>query len=124
MNYGSTFGMWDFVVNLFYYAVFCLLPVGTFAVLIHALYSLPMRRRERARFFLDVIETALDRGQSAERAIVSAAEVTTAPWACVFTYSPPILKVACGLEMRWEEFRAFCHHKFQQCSALEKNSEV
>ena len=74
MNYGSTFGMWDFIVNLFYYALFCLLPVGAFSVLIHALYSLPMRRRERARFFLDVIETALDRGQSAERAVVSAAE--------------------------------------------------
>lgn len=74
MNYGSTFGMWDFVVNLFFYALFCLLPVGAFSVLIHALYSLPMRRRERARFFLDLIETALDRGQSVERAVVSAAE--------------------------------------------------
>ena len=35
-------------------------------ILIHFLFSLPMRRAERARLFLDLIEDALKRGQSAE----------------------------------------------------------
>lgn len=34
-----------------------------------------MRRRDRARFFLDLLETALDRGQSVEHAILSLAEI-------------------------------------------------
>jgi len=40
--------------------------------LIHFLLTLPMRRAERARLFLDLIETALDRGQPVEEALISA----------------------------------------------------
>lgn len=47
---------------------------GAFSVLLHYMLSLPMRRRDRARFFLDLLETAIERGQSAEQAILSAAE--------------------------------------------------
>jgi type II secretory pathway component PulF len=36
--------------------------------------SLPMRRRDRARFFLDLLETVIQRGQPVEPAILSAAE--------------------------------------------------
>jgi type II secretory pathway component PulF len=46
----------------------------TFSVLLHFLLSLPMRRRDRARFFLDLLETALERGQAIEPAILSAAQ--------------------------------------------------
>lgn len=40
---------------------------------IHLLFTLPMRRAERARLFLDLMEDALKRGQSIEEMIVSLA---------------------------------------------------
>ena len=64
----------QFLIALFWYAVFILLPGGAFSVLIHYLLSLPMRRRDRALFFLDLMETVLQRGQPVEPAILSAAE--------------------------------------------------
>ena len=64
----------QFLIALFWYAVFILLPGGAFSVLIHYLLSLPMRRRDRALFFLDLTETVLQRGQPVEQAILAAAE--------------------------------------------------
>ena len=64
----------QFLIALLWYAVFILLPGGAFAVLIHFLLSLPMRRRDRALFFLDLLETVLQRGQPIEPAILSAAK--------------------------------------------------
>jgi general secretion pathway protein F len=49
-------------------------PGGAFSVALHLLLSLPMRRRDRALFFLDLIETVVSRGQPVESAILSAAE--------------------------------------------------
>ena len=63
-----------FLIALFWYAVFILLPGGVFSVAIHFLLSLPMRRRDRALFFLDLMETVLQRGQALEPAILAAAE--------------------------------------------------
>jgi type II secretory pathway component PulF len=63
-----------FLIALFWYAVFILLPGGAFSVLIHFLLSLPMHRRDRALFFLDLLETVLQRGQPVEQAILAAAE--------------------------------------------------
>jgi type II secretory pathway component PulF len=59
---------------VFWYAVLILLPGGAFSVLIHYLLSLPMHRRDRALFFLDLLETVLQRGQPVEQAILAAAE--------------------------------------------------
>jgi len=42
--------------------------------LIHYLLTLPMRRMERARLFLDLLEGALNRGQSPEAMVVSLAQ--------------------------------------------------
>jgi type II secretory pathway component PulF len=42
--------------------------------LIHFLFTLPMRRAERARLFLDLLEGALDRGQAVEEMILSVAQ--------------------------------------------------
>jgi type II secretory pathway component PulF len=64
----------QFLIALFWSAVFILLPGGAFSVLIHYLLSLPMRRRDRALFFLDLVETVLQRGQPLEQAILAAAE--------------------------------------------------
>ena len=41
--------------------------------LIHFFLTLPMRRAERARLFLDLLESALNRGQSVEEMILSIA---------------------------------------------------
>jgi len=64
----------QFLLGLFWYGVFILLPGGIFSVLMHYLLSLPMRRRDRALFFLDLVETVLQRGQPVEHAIIAAAE--------------------------------------------------
>jgi type II secretory pathway component PulF len=47
--------------------------VGTISglYLMHIVLSLPLRRAERARFFLDLVETAVKKGQSIEETIVS-----------------------------------------------------
>ncbi|HSM79478.1 MAG TPA: type II secretion system F family protein [Bryobacteraceae bacterium] len=55
------------------YALAVLVPLCALGALIHFLLSLPMRRRERARFFLDLLETALQRGDSPERVLVEMA---------------------------------------------------
>ena len=64
----------QFLLALFWYGVFILLPGGAFSVLMHFLLSLPMHRRDRALFFLDLLETVLQRGQPVEQAILAAAE--------------------------------------------------
>src|ERR1035437_2637086 len=64
----------QFLIVLFWYGVFILVPGGAFSVVIHFLLSLPMRRRDRALFFLDLVETVLQRGQPLEPAILAAAE--------------------------------------------------
>jgi type IV pilus assembly protein PilC len=56
------------------WALFIMVPTGLFSVALHFFLALPMLRRDRARFFLDLLETALARGQSVEHAILSAAE--------------------------------------------------
>ena len=63
-----------FLAGLFWYSVFILLPGGALSVVAHFLLSLPMRRRDRALFFLDLMETVLQRGQPLEPAILAAAE--------------------------------------------------
>jgi type II secretory pathway component PulF len=64
----------QFSFGLIWYGVFILLPGGAFSVLIHFLLSMPMRRRDRALFFLDLLETVLQRGQPVEQAVLAAAE--------------------------------------------------
>ncbi len=55
-------------------AVVVTLPTGAVSVALHFLLAMPMQRRDRARFFLDLLETAMERGQSIEHTILSAAE--------------------------------------------------
>ncbi|MSU60158.1 MAG: hypothetical protein EXS35_18635 [Pedosphaera sp.] len=65
-----------FIVPLLVLAVLALalLIIGGVLYFAHFLLTAPMRRAERARFFLDLIETALDRGQPVEEALMSAAK--------------------------------------------------
>jgi type II secretory pathway component PulF len=62
------------LIGILLYAVAILVPGCVLSVVVHYLLSMPMHRRDRARFFLDFVETAIDRGQSVEQAILSAAE--------------------------------------------------
>jgi type II secretory pathway component PulF len=58
-------------------SISCLLlagVVGGVIFLLHFLFTLPMRRAERARLFLDLLESALKRGQSVEAMILSIAQ--------------------------------------------------
>jgi len=55
-------------------AGFWLAVSGGVLMLIHFLLTLPMRRAERARRFLELIETALKQGQPVEQTLISAAE--------------------------------------------------
>ena len=68
----DTFLIW--LATLFLFAIFIVLPGGIISGVIHFFLSLPMRRRDRTLFFLDLLETALHRGQSVEHAILTAAE--------------------------------------------------
>jgi len=63
-----------YLLSFLWYLFLILIPGGTFSVLLHFLLSLPMRRRDRALFFLDLIETVVNRGQPVEPAILSAAD--------------------------------------------------
>ena len=62
-----------FLLGFLWYALLILLPGLAFSILLHFLLSLPMQRRDRARFFLDLLETVLARGEPVEPAILSAA---------------------------------------------------
>ena len=69
--------MQDFFLNLaglIWYALLILVPGGAFSIILHFLLSMPMRRRDRALFFLDLLETVVNRGQPVEQTILSAAE--------------------------------------------------
>lgn len=65
----------QFIAALVCYSALILVPGGAFAALLHFLLSLPMQRRDRGLFFLDIVETDLNRGQAVEAAILSAAEM-------------------------------------------------
>lgn len=58
--------------NLFFWVVVPLV-VGGVAYLLYYVLSLPLRRQERARLFLDLLDQGFRQGQSAERTIVGAA---------------------------------------------------
>jgi type II secretory pathway component PulF len=67
----------DICLQLFTSAFCWILWVGTLfgcVFLIHSLFTLPMRRAERARLFLDLLEGAMDRGQAVEEMILSVAQ--------------------------------------------------
>ncbi|HEX9046976.1 MAG TPA: type II secretion system F family protein [Verrucomicrobiae bacterium] len=63
-----------FLLGFFWYAVILLVPGALFSVLLHFLLSLPMQRRDRGLFFLDLLETMVKRGQPVEQGIMAAAE--------------------------------------------------
>jgi len=59
-----------FMVTLFLLVIW-IASVFSFLFLIHYLLTLPMRRAERARLFLDLVETAIKHGQPVEESLIS-----------------------------------------------------
>jgi type II secretory pathway component PulF len=51
--------------------VAALIPLYALAYLVYFIIGLPLRRQERARFFLDLVSTGLDKGDSIEQTVVS-----------------------------------------------------
>ena len=62
------------IANLLYWVLPVLLPVALLAAAAYYLISRPLHREERARFLLEVIQSALDQGQPVEHFIVSLAQ--------------------------------------------------
>ena len=62
------------LIGIVCFAALALLLAGALCAALHSLLSQPMRRRDRALFFLDLLETVVDRGQPVEQAILAAAE--------------------------------------------------
>lgn len=70
------FGSMNDIVGLvqsLFWLMFWLGSILAFTYAIYFLFSLPMRRAEKARLFLDLLEDALKRGQSIEELILSLA---------------------------------------------------
>jgi type II secretory pathway component PulF len=67
----------DFIVGILQISLGLVIWVGSILLScfwIHFLFTLPMRRAERARLFLDLLEDALNRGQSIEAMMLSLAQ--------------------------------------------------
>jgi type II secretory pathway component PulF len=69
-----------------------LAPLFFAAWMVHFLVSLPMRRQESARFFLDLLEMGMKAGQSPEHAIIAAAQSRDV------SMGPGFYLLACHLE--------------------------
>jgi len=63
----------EVALGLFAYALFVLVPVVAIGWAIYYLLSLPLRRQERARFFLDLLDKTLQQGQPVEQTLVAMA---------------------------------------------------
>jgi type II secretory pathway component PulF len=61
------------VVALLFYLLVGLVPICGISYVIYFLLTLPMRRNERARLFLDLLELGLREGRTPEAAVTSAA---------------------------------------------------
>src|SRR2546426_12612934 len=66
-------GVLTLVVCFALYIMLGLVPLCAFLYLIYFLLTLPMRRNERARLFLDLLELGLKEGRTPEAAIGDAA---------------------------------------------------
>jgi type II secretory pathway component PulF len=64
----------EFLLALLLASVVVLPILGGLSYLGYYVFSLPLRRRERARLFLDLIETGLQSGQGLEQTVLSAAK--------------------------------------------------
>jgi type II secretory pathway component PulF len=62
------------IANVLYWVLPVLLPVGVLTAVAYYLITRPMRREERARFLLEIIQSALEQGQPVEHYIVSLAQ--------------------------------------------------
>lgn len=72
-NQGPTDLVGGVVVAFLLYVALGLAPLAGFIYLVYFLLTLPLRRNERARLFLDLLELGLKEGRTPEAAVVEAA---------------------------------------------------
>src|SRR5258708_37422450 len=70
---GPLLGLATLLFFFFIYLVLGFLPVCGVMYLIYFLLTLPLRRNERGRFFLDLLEIGLKEGRTPETAFANAA---------------------------------------------------
>jgi len=66
--------MFEFQLRLLIWLILWLAPVAFVTCTASYLLSLPMRRQERARFFLDLLEQGLKEGRTPEQTLVSVSQ--------------------------------------------------
>src|SRR2546430_9717994 len=72
-QFGPISGVGEVILTFLLYVLLGLLPACGIVYVIYFLLTLPMRRNERARLFVDLLERGLRDGESAERSIAEAA---------------------------------------------------
>lgn len=69
----SGHGLVEVLGSALLFGAVAMTPALAVGLILNFALSVPMRRRERARFFIDLLDTAMARGESPERALVSMA---------------------------------------------------
>lgn len=62
------------------YVMLGLAPICAVLYLVYFLLTLPLRRNERARVFVDLLEVGLKQGRTPEAAILGLPPAATRPW--------------------------------------------
>ncbi|MBC8097640.1 MAG: hypothetical protein H7Y43_17705, partial [Akkermansiaceae bacterium] len=65
-------GFWLALGSLLLYGLFFLAPLAAVGTLTHKLLSMPLRRRQRAGLFLDLVEATISQGAPLEQSLISA----------------------------------------------------
>jgi type IV pilus assembly protein PilC len=66
-------GALSLIGSLLFYVVCFVAPVAGIAAVLHLALSIPLRRRERGRLFIDLLDTALAQGRPVEQTLVDIA---------------------------------------------------
>ena len=122
-GYVGRFIMSGWISHLFVWLAW-LIAFGPLLWLLVFLLSLPMLRQERARFFLDLLETGWKEGRSAENTIRPYPKARTAPWACDFISWQLTWKWVCPSDRHWKKCLISCRRKSKPCSRWARKSAI
>jgi len=97
------------------------IPVAVFSAAIFYMLSRPLRRQEQARFLLDLIESAIQQGQSIERYVISLSQARETSLGARFHRLAKVMERGCGLVRALETFP---HLLPRQVPAMLKTGET
>jgi type II secretory pathway component PulF len=87
----------EFVVQMAFWVVIWLVPNALVLWVVYYLLSLPLRRQERGRFFVDLVESALARGKSVEQEVVELSSTRDRSMGVRFHWLAAYLESGCSL---------------------------